>query len=98
MKVQVRGASTPGEFKNAETGQTYTWKTQKALLFFPGNPYPTKFDLNLQPDEPDYFEGVDYEMTEECFTVDQRGRLGFARNLTLKQIEAKPASSFKAAS
>lgn len=97
MKVQVRGASEPGSYTNTETGQTFEWKTQKALLFFPGNPYPTKFNLNLNPDEPDYHEGVDYELTEECFTVDQRGRLGFARNLSLKKIE-EPKTGFKAAS
>lgn len=94
MKIQVRGKSEPGSFKNESTGQTFHWKSQKALLFFPGNPFPTKFSLNLHVDEPDYQEGVDYEMTEECFTVDERGRLGIARNLALSIID----KTFKVAS
>ncbi len=95
MKVTVRGSSVPGSYTNPESGQTFNWKTQQALLFFPGDPVPTKFSLNLNPDEPDYQEGVEYEFSEESFVTDERGRLKFARNIVLRQSSS--ATSSKAA-
>ncbi len=92
MKITVRGASEAGSFTNSETGQTFNWKTQAALLFFNGDPVPTKFNLNLNVDEPDYNEGVDYEFHEDSFVTDERGRLKFARNIVLRKIGSAQAS------
>jgi CRISPR/Cas system-associated protein Cas5 (RAMP superfamily) len=86
MKVKVRGESVLGSFVNNETGQSFKWKTQAALLYLNGDPVPTKFNLNLNVDEPDYEEGPEYEFHEDSFVTDERGRLKFARNIVLRKI------------
>ena len=87
MKIEVKSAEVGVQSGTSKrTGKPYSIRKQVAYLYADGEPYPVRFELQLQDDEKPHEPGV-YETENELF-VDVRNfnRLGVSRSMRLVRV------------
>lgn len=92
MRVEIKAADVAVKSGTSKrTGKAYSIREQVGWLHVAGEPYPQRFSLQLEDDNPGYPPGL-YETEGELF-VDARNfnRLGVSRSMRLVAVSRKAA-------